>query len=141
MENSVATCVHCGAKNRLHSPTPSQVPVCGKCKKPLPLVVNGADATFGQELETPVPVLVDFWAEWCAPCRATGPVLERLAADKAGKIKIVKLNVDQNPATAGRFNIRSIPTMMLFVNGNAVDTLVGAMSKDAILQRIGPHLA
>ena len=140
MENSVATCVHCGAKNRLHSPTPSQVPVCGKCKKPLPLVVNGADATFGQELETPVPVLVDFWAEWCAPCRATAPVLDSLAQDRAGRIKILKMNVDQNPATASRYNIQSIPTMILFQNGNAVETLVGAMSKNALLQRLTPYL-
>ena len=140
MENSVATCVHCGAKNRLHSPTPSQVPVCGKCKKPLPLVVNGADATFRQELETPVPVLVDFWAEWCAPCRATAPVLDSLAQDRAGRIKILKMNVDQNPATASRYNIQSIPTMILFQNGNAVETLVGAMSKNALLQRLTPYL-
>jgi thioredoxin 2 len=141
MENSVTACVHCGAKNRLGGSNSGQLPVCGKCRNPLPWIVNGTDAGFQEEVAGSIPVLVDFWAEWCAPCRATAPVLDRLAADKAGKIKIVKLNVDQNPATAGRFNIRSIPTMMLFVNGNAIDTLVGAMSQDAILQRIGPHLA
>ena len=141
MEKSVIACVRCGAKNRLHAPNSNQIPVCGKCRDPLPWVVDGTDAGFDAELQTTCPVLVDFWAEWCAPCRATGPVLNSLACDKAGQIKIVKINVDQNPETAGRFQIRSIPTMMLFKNGQAVETLVGAMSKEALLQKIGPHLA
>lgn len=128
-------------KNRIGTPEPAQVPVCGRCAHPLPWVVNGTDNGFERELETSVPVLVDFWAEWCAPCRATAPVLENLAGDKAGKLKIVKINVDRNPATAGHYNIRSIPTLILFRNGSAVETLVGAMSKDALLQRLGPHLA
>jgi len=114
--------------------------VCGKCRSPLPWIVDGTDASFQRELETSLPVLIDFWAEWCAPCRMTAPVLESIADDKAGHIKIVKINVDQNPGTAGRYNIRSIPTMILFKNGNPVETLVGALSKDALLQKIGPHL-
>ena len=71
----------------------------------------------------------------------TAPVLEDLACDKAGQIKVVKINVDQNPTTAGRFNIQSIPTLILFKNGQAVETMVGAMSKHALLERLGPHLA
>ncbi len=140
MENSTTTCNKCGAKNRLGTPEQNQVPVCGRCSSPLPWIVNGTDNGFLGELKTSVPVLVDFWAEWCAPCRATTPALESLAGDKAGQIKIVKLNVDQNPSTAGNYNIRSIPTLILFKNGNAVETLVGAMSKEALLQRLGPHL-
>jgi thioredoxin 2 len=140
MEHSIAACVRCGTKNRISSSSRSQVPVCGKCGNPLPWIVSGTDSSFQEEISSFLPVLVDFWAEWCAPCRATAPVLDGLAGDKAGRIKIVKVNVDQNPATAGRYNIRSIPTMILFKNGNIVDTLVGAMSKDALLQRIGPHL-
>ena len=140
MENSTTTCNKCGAKNRLGTPKQNQVPVCGQCGSPLPWIINGSDNGFPKELETSVPVLVDFWAEWCAPCRATAPVLESLARDKAGQIKIVKLNVDRNPGTAGSYNIRSLPTLILFKNGNAVETLVGAMSKDALLQRLGPHL-
>jgi thioredoxin 2 len=141
MEESVATCPQCGAKNRLKPAPPDQVPICGKCKGSLPWVVTGTDISFRKELETSTPVLVDFWAEWCGPCRMTAPVLEDLARDKAGQIKILKINVDQNPTTAGQCNVRSIPTLILFKDGRPVATLVGAMSKDALLQRLGSHLA
>ncbi len=141
MEESVLVCTQCGTKNRLKIATADQVPVCGKCRHALPWIITGTDISFRRELETSTPVLVDFWAEWCAPCRITAPVLEDLARDKAGQIKIVKVNVDHNPATAEQFNIRSIPTLILFKNGQAVETLVGAMSKDALLERLGGHLA
>jgi thioredoxin 2 len=141
MEESVVNCPHCGARNRLKMPPQDQVPVCGKCKNPLPWIIAGTDISFRKELETSTPVLVDFWAEWCAPCRMTAPVLEDLAREKAGQIKVVKINVDQNPATSGQFNIRSIPTMILFKDGSAVETVVGAMSKEALLERLALHLA
>jgi thioredoxin 2 len=141
MDDSVVICPQCGTNNRIKIPTTDQVPICGKCKSSLPWVVNVTDISFRKELETPMPVLVDFWAEWCAPCRMTAPILEDLARDKAGQIKILKINVDQNPTTAGRFNIQSIPTLILFKNGQAVETVVGAMSKPAMLERFGPHLA
>jgi thioredoxin 2 len=140
MENSVVICMQCGARNRLNLPQQDQVPVCGKCKSPLPWIITGTDISFRKELETSIPVLVDFWAEWCAPCRRTAPILEEIARDKAGQIKVVKINVDQNSATAGLFSILSIPTMMLFKNGSPVETIVGAMSKEALLERITPHL-
>ena len=140
MESSTTTCKKCGTRNRLGSPKSGQVPVCGKCGSPLPWIVNGTDRSFRKELETPVAVLVDFWAAWCAPCRATAPILESLAGDKAGQLKILKIDVDQNPATACNYNIRSIPTLILFKNGNAVETVVGAVSKEALLRQIGPHL-
>jgi thioredoxin 2 len=141
MDDSVVICPQCGANNRIKTPTTDQFPVCGKCKSSLPWVINGTDISFRKELETSTPVLVDFWADWCAPCRMTAPVLEDLARDKAGQIKVLKINVDQNPTTAGRFNIQSIPTLILFKNGQAVETVVGAMSKHALLERLGPHLA
>jgi thioredoxin 2 len=141
MEDTVIDCPHCGAKNRLRTAPSDQVPICGKCKNSLPWLINGTDISFRKELETTTPVLVDFWAQWCAPCRMTAPVLEELAREKAGQIKIVKINVDENPTTAGQFNIRSIPTMILFKDGRPVETLVGAMSKDALVQRLSPHLA
>ncbi len=140
MVSSVTVCARCGAKNRLGKSDGAQAPVCGKCRNPLPWIVEGTDDRFEQELRVSLPVLVDFWAAWCAPCRATAPALEGLAGEQAGRIKIVKVDVDQNPQTAGRFGIRSIPTLMLFKNGAAVETLVGAMSKDAILDKLGPHL-
>jgi len=141
MEESVVSCAQCGTSNRLGASPQGQVPVCGKCKSPLPWIVAGMDISFRKELETATPVLVDFWAEWCAPCRMTAPVLEDVARDKAGQIKVVKIDVDQNPATSEQFNIRSIPTLILFKDGNPVETIVGAMSKAALLERLGPHLA
>jgi thioredoxin 2 len=140
MENPIVDCIQCGAKNRISLSQQDQVPVCGKCKSPLPWLVEGTDISFRKELETSLPVLVDFWAEWCAPCRRTAPVLEEIARDRAGQLKVVKINVDQNPATAEGFGIRSIPTLMLFKNGSPAETIVGAMSKDALLERLAPHL-
>jgi thioredoxin 2 len=140
MEESVAVCSNCGSKNRIKIPLADQVPICGQCKNPLPWIIAGTDISFRRELETSIPVLVDFWADWCGPCRMTAPALEDLAREKAGQIKILKIDVDQNPATAGQFNIRSIPTMILFKNGRPVETLVGAMSKEALLQRLISHL-
>ena len=141
MEDSVIACPQCGARNRLKSALPAQLPICGKCKSSLPWVVTGTDISFRKELETSTPVLVDFWAEWCAPCRMAAPILEDIARDKAGQIKVVKINVDQNPTTAGQFNVRSIPTLILFKDGHPVETLIGAMSKEALLQRLASHLA
>jgi thioredoxin 2 len=141
MVEEIITCPNCGTKNRLGASSGEQVPVCGKCRNPLPWIVNGTDISFRRDLETVVPVLVDFWAEWCAPCRMTAPVLDAVAGEKAGQIKILKINVDQNPATAEQYNIRSIPTLVLFKNGQPVETLIGAMSKNALLERLGSHLA
>jgi thioredoxin 1 len=85
------------------------------------------DASFAEEVEhAPGLVLVDFWAEWCGPCRAIAPVIERLAEDYQGRVKVVKLDTDANPATAARFNIRSIPTILLFKDGQPVDGVIGA---------------
>jgi thioredoxin len=95
-----------------------------------------SEATFGQEvLNSSEPVLVDFWAEWCGPCRAIAPVLEELSTELAGKVKIVKLNVDENPGLAAQYGVRSIPTMILFKGGEAADMKIGAGTPKAGLTK------
>jgi len=87
-------------------------------------------------LKSPVPVLVDFWATWCGPCKMIAPILDEIAREQAGKIRVAKIDVDQNPALAARFNIRGIPTMILFQNGAAKETIVGLVGKQAILGKL-----
>ena len=96
-------------------------------------VVQLTDDTFESEVkQSPIPVLVDFWASWCAPCKAISPVVDQLANDFDGQVKICKLNVDENPATPGQFGVRGIPTLILFKGGQVVDQVVGAVPKNQL---------
>ncbi len=137
---NIVSCKACKAKNRLKVSPQGQVPVCGRCSAALPWLVNATDSSFKQELRSAVPVLVDFWAAWCGPCRMIAPVLEGISSDLAGQLKIIKLNVDENPLTSGEYRVQSIPLLILFKNGDEVDTFVGALPKATMMQRLKPHL-
>ena len=143
----VVVCSKCGAKNRVEeSRLATSEAKCGRCGERLavagsedeskPVIVT--DQTFEREaLQTRGrPVLVDCWAPWCGPCRMVGPIMDQLAAESQGRYRIAKLNVDENPQTASRFQIASIPTMLIFKDGKLVDRLIGAQPKQAIAERL-----
>ena len=102
-------------------------------------IANHDNDSFKTAVAAPTPVLVDFWAPWCGPCKAIAPILEELATELAGKVRIAKLNVDDNDAIAAEYGVRAIPTMLLFKNGQLVDTLVGMMPKAALREKLVAH--
>ena len=139
LPESILTCAACGTKNRIR-PKERGTPHCGKCGAALPWLVAAMDDTFEAEARAAVAILVDLWAPWCGPCRFVAPVLDELAREYAGRLKVVKVNVDENPRLAQALDARSIPTMVVLRDGRAVDRIVGAMSKPDLAARLLPHL-
>jgi thioredoxin 2 len=133
--SAIVACPSCATKNRI-GPVPKGTPRCANCKNPLPWVVPADDSSFDAETEASVPVVVDFWAPWCGPCRMVEPVLSQLAAERAGDLKVVKVNVDENPALARRYQAMSIPLLVMMRDGKEVDRVVGAAPKAQLEQRL-----
>ena len=136
---SILTCAHCGARNRI-APAERGAPHCGTCGRPLPWVVDANEATFEVETKAAPTVVVDLWAPWCGPCRFVSPILEELAREHAGRLKIVKVNVDENQGLSRRFDATSIPTMLVLRGEKLEDRIVGALPKPALWARIAPFV-
>ena len=141
-ETALIKCPRCGATNRvpiekLHE---HLLPVCGRCKTSLPASIEPihlTDSNFSENVErSSIPVLVDLWAAWCAPCRAIAPIVEQIANEFAGRLTVGKLTIDEKPSTTARFGVRSIPTLLLFRDGKEIDRIIGAVAKQEIVRRV-----
>jgi thioredoxin 2 len=147
MPPALVRCPACGATNRVAEERlrTGARPVCGRCKAPLPVETGPltlTDATFAAEVErSPLPLVVDVWAAWCQPCRMLEPVVAELARELTGRVRFAKLNLDENPATAARFGVQSIPTLLVFDRGREIDRLVGVLPKAEIARRLARVVA
>ena len=136
---STLACANCGASNRI-GPSERGAPHCGKCGKPLAWVVDANEASFEVEARAQPTVVIDLWAPWCGPCRFVSPILDELAHEYAGRLKVIKVNVDDNQGLARRFDAMSIPTMVVMRDGQVVNRIVGAAPKPQIESQIKPYL-
>jgi thioredoxin 2 len=138
-DSFIVICPKCGAKNRIPRSSTDKKAFCGKCHVPLDAaspqihLTSASDANFSNEvLNYPGAVLVDFWAPWCGPCRTVSPILDNIAMKYADRLKVVKVNVDENPITVSRYGIRSIPSLVLFKKGNAIKNIIGAQPQEVL---------
>ena len=128
----LVTCPNCGRKNRVPAAA-AGIPRCGNCHQPLPWIADADDDSFAEIAEAAsLPVVVDLWAPWCGPCRMVSPALEQLAADLAGQIKLVKVNVDDSPKLSQRFGVQAIPALMILRHGEVAARQAGALPPAAL---------
>jgi thioredoxin 2 len=147
-DSFIVICPKCGAKNRIPGSRADKKAFCGKCHVPIDAAslsihpISASDANFSKVvLNCPGAVLVDFWAPWCGPCRTVSPILDNIAKKYAGKLKVVKVNVDENPVTASHYSIRSIPNLILFKNGNAIKNIIGAQQQEELERHLAEVLS
>ena len=141
MEPALTSCPACGKTNRVPAQAAGR-PRCGSCKAELPWIVAAGDADFAAVAEqSPVPVLVDFWAAWCGPCRMVSPVLDKLARERPGRIKLVKVDVDKSPGLSRRFDVQAIPTLMVMVDGKVAARQAGAAPAEVLRSWLDGALA
>ena len=132
-------CANCRTPNRI-GPSERGAPHCGNCGKPLAWVVDANEATFEVETRAQPTVVLDLWAPWCGPCRFVSPILDELAHQYAGRLKVVKVNVDENQGLARRFDAMSIPTIIVMRDGTVVNRIVGAAPKEQLEAQIAPYI-
>jgi thioredoxin 2 len=139
MNPTIVTCPNCGRKNRVAA-VGEGVPRCANCHEALPWIVDADQPGFDNAIGASVPVLVDFWAPWCGPCKMVSPAVEAMGREHRGRLKVVKLDVDTAPEVSERFGIQGIPLLVLFRNGEEVDRLVGAVPQQRLREWLEPHL-
>ncbi len=140
-------CAGCRTKNRIPADKINSRPVCGKCRKPMDLAgvletrpVEVSDSTFqARVLDSPIAVLAFFWAPWCTVCQSVMPTVSRIASGLSGRVRVAKINIDQNPQTASRFQVMSVPFMIAFDSGAEKDSLAGAVPELDILKMLAPY--
>ena len=137
---TIIKCPSCGTKNRIR-PAVQGVPRCSVCHHALPWIVEADADGFDEATIASMPVLVDFWAPWCGPCRMVAPVVAKMAHAYAGRLKVVKLNIDNAPAIASRFGVQGIPLLLLLRDGQEIDRVVGAVPPAALQEFLGQHLS
>jgi len=141
VSTALIKCSQCGTTNRIPAAAAGH-PRCGKCRQDLPWVVEAGDTDFAAVAEqSPVPALVDFWAAWCGPCRMVSPVLDKLAQERAGRVKLVKVDVDKSPGLSRRFDVQGIPTLLVITDGTVVARQAGAPPAAALRSWLDDALA